>query len=142
MTYLNKRTDVKSVFGKYTIEANKTDLAFTADGGSVYDYLVRNGGREGLQSKIRLADTNIESLADPIAFLTKKQASLVEMVKSLKSAAPAILERYINRNLPIKEAREKTRKELDEKFLRLMKDHEEDFPRATLDRIIKKQVGN
>jgi hypothetical protein len=141
MAYLNARTKVKSVFGEYAIEENKTDVTLTESPGSIYDYLVRDGGRQGLQSKIMLASTNIDAISDGVAFITKKQKDLVRIVGLLKTDVKGIFERYLNRNLPIKEAREKTRRDLDEKFLKLMKEHEEDYPKATLDKVITKLVG-
>ncbi len=141
--FLNVRTDVRSVFGTYTIPKNKVEVDGTnLNDGAIYDYLVRDKGKEGIQAKIMRSEKSVSAVATPIDFLTLKMQDLVGMVRTLKENSKTIFERYLNRNMPIKEAREKTRKDLDAKFMQLMKDHEEDFPKSDVTRAIKKLTGN
>lgn len=142
--FLNVRTDVRTVFGKYTIAKDTNTLTDSTglSNDSIYDYLVRDKGKESIQAKIMRSEKSVSAVATPIDFLTLKRTDLVGMVKTLKESAKTIFERYLNRNMPIKEAREKTRKDLDAKFMQLMKDHEEDFPKSDVTRAIKKLTGN
>lgn len=141
--FTKARKDVRSVFGTYSIGDDAPELTANTFGtdGSVYDYLVRADGKDGLQAKIIRSDLGIEGIKTPTAFLKRKQADLVKIVSILKKSAQDTFERYMKRNIPIKEARDKTRKDLDTKFLSLMKDHEEDFPKSVLDTAVKKLVG-
>lgn len=141
--FLKERTDVKSVFGKYTIPKNSVTVDGTGlSADSIYDYLVRNGGKESIQAKIQRTDKSVSAVSTPLAFLEEKKKDLSNMVTLLKGSAKTIFERYLNRNMSVKEAREKTRKDLDTKFMQLMKDHEEDFSKTDTSRAIKKLTGN
>lgn len=141
--FAKERKDVKSVFGTYTIGTDGPEItADTLSADSIYDYLVRQDGRNGLQAKMKFADRGIEAMTSPDKFFEDKQKDLVKIVGILKESAKNTFQRYLNRNIPVKEAREKTRKDLDAKFLTLMKDHEEDFPKDILSKIVTKLVGN
>lgn len=141
--FLKVRTNVKSVFGTYSIKKDEV----TVDGtnlqvDSIYDYLVRNGGKESIQARIQKSDKSTSAVATPLVYLDDKKKDLVAMVEILKKSAETTFTRYLNRNMSVKEAREKTRKDLDAKFMQLMKDHEEDFSKTDTSRAIKKLTGN
>ena len=141
--FLKARTDVKSVFGKYSIP--KDDVKVDGKGledASIYDYLVRNGGKESIQARIQKSDKSTSAVATPLTYLDDKKKDLIAMVEILKTSAETTFARYLNRNMTVKEAREKTRKDLDTKFMQLMKDHEEDFSKTDTSRAIKKLTGN
>ncbi len=142
-TFLKERKEVRSVFGLYSIPGNdvNVDGAKLSDD-SIYDYLVRDKGKDSIQAKIIRSEKSVSAVATPTEFLTLKMNDLVKMVDLLKGETKRTLTRYLNRNMPIKEAREKTRKDLDAKFMQLMKDHEEDFPKSDVSRAIKKLTGN
>ena len=143
MTYLKQRSDVINVFGKYTIAADSVTVDGTnISGESIYDYLIRDKGKESIQAKILRSEKSVSAVSSPLTYLDDKKKDLVAITENLRKSVKDIFERYLNRNMPIKEAREKTKKDLDTKFLQLMKDHEEDFPKSDTSRAIKKLTGN
>ena len=142
MTYLAKR-EFTTVFGKHTIEANKTEVTLDGAGDNyITDFLLRNGGKDSLQAKILHSDRNVNAINDPSAYILSKATDLGKIVTALKTLHTESFERYSKRNLTIKEIRQKVKKDLDEKFEMLIRDHKEDFPQDVVSKAITKAIGN
>lgn len=142
MAYLQKRTAINSLFGVYEIEQDKTNVKFTDINDTeqnIYDNILR--GKDGIQKKIMMSEHLATAISSPADFLTKKRNSLAEIVKTLNDEFKKIFKRQLSRNLPLKQTRENTRKEIDILYEKLMKYHNEDFPRDLVERAIIKSVG-
>lgn len=142
MTYLEARTAVNSLFGAYTIGRNSNTIRYDREditNDNIYDNILR--GRDGIQRKMQESEKITQALENPALFLTAKRDDLHEMIAKLNTEFRLVFERQLKRNLPLKETRENTRKEIDTLYERLMKYHKEDFPDSLVQRAIKKATG-
>ncbi len=136
-----KRDKVNSLFGEYNVG---TDASVTwVDDGvtkeAIYDKILR--GKDGLQNKIKYADNLIGAIGDPIAFIAKKRGNLDGIATKLALEFRESMFRNMQRNLPLKEVRENVKKDVDEKYDKLMKFHDQDYPLETVKRVAKKLTG-
>ena len=135
-----QRLAVNSLFGLYDVAANTNDITLTAPDAPMYDYILR--GKDGIQNKILHSDRTLEALMEPVTHLDKIRNNLEAIAIDLADEFPKIFSRQLNRGITLKEARENTKKEIDIKYDKLMKQHNEDFPKELTHRIAKKLTGD
>ena len=142
MALFSTRDNVNSLFGSYNVNDTNAAVTWVDDGitnSAIYDKILR--GKEGLQNKIKYADNLINAIANPEDFIARKRVNLNTIAEKLATEFRDSMLRNMQRNLPIKEVRENVKKDVDEKYDKLMKFHNQDFPEETLRRIVKKMTG-
>lgn len=142
MDLFANRIGVNSLFGAYTVNNRSAEVSWDVPdttNQAIYDKILR--GKEGLQNKIKYADNLINAIADPEDFIARKRGDLAAIAEKLSTEFRDSMLRNMQRNLPIKEVRENVKKDVDEKYDKLMKFHHQDFPEETLKRIVKKMTG-
>lgn len=142
MEYLKPRANINSLFGQYSIAQNNTDITFdnpnTTDN-NIYDFVLR--GKDGLQKKIVDTNKSIQALTAPTDWLTAKRADLTRIANELEAEFERVFTRQLKRNIPVREMRENTKKEVDTLYDKLLKLHHEDFPQEMLSKVVKKLTG-
>ena len=142
MAYLTARPGINSLFGAYNILQDQTNITYADPGAtnaSIYDYVLR--GKDGIQNKIKKSGDTVEALTAPTEFLAKKRTNLEAIAAELDLEFKKVFRKQLNRNLPIKEVRANTKKEIDALYDKLMKIHNEDYPHELVSRIVKKLTG-
>lgn len=145
MAYLNARNNINSLFGLYTIAQDQTEVGWVdnnATNNMAYDYVLRDKkGKESLQATIKRSDRVVTALSDPIAFLTAKRLNLNEIATKLTKKYPEVLQRELNKNKTISEARKEALSVIDKKFDKKIKKHNEEYPKELLGKLVRKLVG-
>lgn len=142
MAFLNQRDNVNSLFGTYSIAQNQNTITYDNNdrtNESMYDYILR--GKDGLQKKIMDTNKTLQSINEPDTYLTAKRADLNRIAVLLEGEFNTVFQRQLKRNIPLKEVRENTKKEVDLLYDRLMKLHMEDYPPENNQRILKKLLN-
>jgi len=143
--YLDRRANVNSLFGYYTIEQDQTNVTWDAINNTnamAYDYVLRDKkGKESLQATIKRSDKVVTALTNPIAFITLKRADLKTIAEHLATKYPIVLQRELNKNKTISEARKEAVSVIDKKFDKKMKKHNEEYPKELLGKLVRKLVG-
>lgn len=107
-----------------------------------YDYVLRDkNGKESLQATIKRSDRVVNALADPIAFITAKRQDLTTIAEKLAVKYPIVLQRELNKNKTISEARKEAISVIDKKFDKKIKKHNEEYPKELLGKLVRKLVG-
>lgn len=138
------RNNINSLFGLYTVDVDNGNITWVNDNNTnakVYDYVLRDNGKKSIQASIRNSDKVLKAIQSPVDFLTAKTGDLVTIANSLSKKYPKILQRYLNRNLPIGEARKKALEDLDKKFDNKMKKHNEEYPKELVGKLVRKLTG-
>jgi len=136
------RDNVNSLFGLFNIDRQTGIVApVNADifRDNVYDHVLR--GKNGIQMKIKNSEKMVNALANPSLYLENKRNDLMQIAVKLDTEFETSFRRHISRNIPLKEARENTKKDVDELYDKLMKFHQQDFPDEIVQRLVKKMVG-
>lgn len=137
-----QRNNVNSLFGLYNVDRQTGEIALADPGrfnDNVYDHVLR--GKDGIQMKIKNSDKLVNALSNPSAYLENKRNDLKQIAIKLDGEFETSFRRHISRNIPLKEARENTKKDVDELYDKLMKFHQQDFPDEIVQRLVKKMVG-
>lgn len=145
MAYLNVRNNINSLFGFYTIPQDQSNVNWDAPNNTnqmAYDYVLRDkNGKESLQATIKRSDRVVNALADPIAFITAKRQDLTTIAEKLAVKYPIVLQRELNKNKTISEARKEAISVIDKKFDKKIKKHNEEYPKELLGKLVRKLVG-
>lgn len=145
MAYLNARPNINSLFGFYSIPENQSTVGWdsgAATNAMAYDYVLRDkNGKESMQATIKKSDIVINALTAPVDFLKKKRENLREIADHLEKKYPMILQRELNKNKTIKDARKEALSVIDKKFDKKMKKHNEIYQKELLGKIVRKLVG-
>lgn len=146
MAYLNVRNNVNSLFGFYSIPEDDTAVTWANNGDNAkamaYDYVLRDkNGKESMQATIKKSNIVIDALTNPIDFLIAKRESLRAIAEQLEKKYPVVLQRELNKNKTIKDARKEALSVIDKKFDKKMKKHNEIYQKELLGKIVRKLVG-
>lgn len=128
MAYLNARTDVKTVFGTYSIKRNEVAVELSNDD-SIYDYVLRDPQYKSLQNEIEQVSNNSDILMSPKDYLAKKNADLLSISDKLKDTYKTDFLSLLEQSYSQSEAKKIALEQSAKRKEFLMSIHKKKFPK-------------
>ncbi len=131
--YLKARTDVKSVFGTYTIADDSSEVSLAADDNSVYDYILRDPTFKSLENEIQQAQfKGLVNLA-PKEYITAMKNDLFEIRKKLSAMFQIAYQELLSNSYTQSEAKKLANQKVEKDKEFLMALHKKKFPYSLKD---------
>lgn len=125
----NKRTAVKSVFGTYTIKEDETDLVFTPDDDSTYDFILRDPQYKSIQNEIVQAQNYSLIQFDPKTYLENKRKDIIDIADKLKAKYIEDFTQLLKESFTESEAKKMALEQSQKRKEFLMNIHKKKFPK-------------
>ena len=127
-SFLKKRTNVKSVFGTYTIEQDATDVTFGADP-TFYDYVLRDPQYKSIQNEIEQVANNSNIMMNPSQYIKDKNDDIIKIANKLKESYKADYIQLLEQSYTQSEARKMALEQSAKRKEFLMSLHKKKFPK-------------
>lgn len=126
--FFKKRTDVKTVFGTYTIEKDSVNPTLSADD-SMYDYVLRDPQYKSIQNEIEQVSNNSNITMAPAQYIKDKNADILEIAAKLQSSYKADYINLLTQSFSQSEARKIALEQSAKRKEFLMSLHKKKFPK-------------
>jgi hypothetical protein len=135
-----KRSSIKSKFGIYTIDKDKTDIKFDYEAitkNQINDFVLRE---TGIGRKIKKNDNIYTALKDPSEYINERNKALGAKAKELADIYINMYKKFLNRGFTQKRAEELAKEEVIHIRNKFYNEINEEYPVTIEDKFIASKL--